>query len=187
MLKIKLLLLYSVILLLGGCGVPNYYVLSTASQPVTSYGNIEGAIGVEKVRVPKYLFKREIAVAKSASQVMFLDGANWAEEIDEGLTRRLVSFLQKKFNQPEVYQYPWDMDTQPYLKVSVQISRFIAQEGRVYLDASIQLENMQSGKHKAKLFTTSVPSGSDDTLIVTAMDKAFTILESQLAMEIRKF
>jgi len=187
MFKIKILSILFVLMVLGGCVSSNYYVLSTAPQPATIYSNISGSIGVEKVIVPKYLFEREIAVAKSSSQVTFLGGASWAEDIDEGLTQRLISFLQKKFNKPEVYNYPWDMHEQPRVKVKVQVSRFIAQGDRVYLDASIQLENMKTGKRKARLFSTTVPSGSNASSIVTAMDKAFGQLEEQVALCIRGF
>ena len=70
----------------------NYYVLSTASQPKESYPYKSQIIGVEKVKVPKYLFKREIAVAKSSNHVIFLGGSAWAEDMDAGLTSRLKLF-----------------------------------------------------------------------------------------------
>ncbi|KYJ87191.1 hypothetical protein AS592_11875 [Sulfurovum riftiae] len=187
MFKMKILSVLFLLAALTGCVSSNYYVLSTAPQPATTYRYVNGTIGVEKVIVPKYLFKREIAVAKSASQVTFLSGASWAEDIDEGLTQRLISFLQKKFNKPEVYNYPWDVGEQPRIKVKVQISRFIAQGDRVYLDASIQLENMRTGKRKAKLFSTTVPSGSSASSIVAAMDRAFDRLEEEVAEGIRRF
>jgi len=184
MFKIKCFLLSVLLFFLGGCASSSYYVLSTTPQPAVTYKHLNGAVGVEKVTVPKYLFKREIAVAKSSSEVNFLNGASWAEDMDEGLTRRLISFLQKKFNQPEVYSYPWGISEQPRIKIKVEISRFIAQGDRVYLDASIRLENMQTGRHKAELFSTSVPSKSSVSGIVAAMDRAFDQLEEQIARSI---
>ena len=77
--RIKILLTLIALLGLSGCVSSNYYVLSTASQPGVTYRYKNQVIGVEKITVPKYLFKREIAVAKSASQIIFLDGAVWAE------------------------------------------------------------------------------------------------------------
>lgn len=187
MIKMKFLIAFAAVLALSGCASSNYYVLSTAPQPQAIYHVRTGVIGVEKVTVPEYLFKRELAVAKSASQVTFLGSAEWAEDMDTGLTRRLISFLQKKFNQPEVYSYPWEVGDQPDRKVKVQISRFIYQTGRVYLDASIQLENLRTGKRKARLFSTSVPSGSSAPSIVEAMNKAFDQLEEQVALGIKAF
>ena len=150
-----------------------------------SYSSKSRVIGVEKVIVPKYLFKREIAVAKSSSQISFLPGASWAEDLDEGLTQRLIGFLQKKFNQPNVYAYPWGVDRQPATKVKVQITRFIAQGDKVYLDANWEAENMHTHQRKARLFSTTVPTSSDASSIVSAMDRAFGELEESVAKGLR--
>ncbi|SFV52646.1 hypothetical protein MNB_SV-8-1355 [hydrothermal vent metagenome] len=180
--------LLPLLLILGGCvSSNNYYVLSTASQPLHHYAQKHRVIGVEKVIVPKYLFKREIAVAKTSSQITFLDGAVWAEDLDAGLTQRLIGFLQKKFNQPNVYAYPWGVERQPTVKVKVQITRFIAQGERVYLDADWEVENMHTHKRKARLFSTTVPTKRDASSIVSAMDSAFGRLEKDIAEGIKNF
>lgn len=174
--------------LLSGCtgGGGSYYVLSVASQPSEVYTRKNKVIAVEKVSVPSYLFKREIATANSNSQITFL-GASWGEDLDEGLTNRLIGFLQKKFNQPAVYSYPWGLGKQPDIKVSVNITRFIAQNGIVYLDASWSLENMKGSKHVARLFSTSLATKRDAQNIVQAMDHAFTRFEETIAEGIRRF
>ena len=185
--RIKILLTLITVLILSGCVSSSYYVLSTPTQPSVSYAHKSRVIGVEKITVPKYLFKREIAVAKSASQIIFLDGAVWAEDMDAGLTHRLIGFLQKKFNQPSVYTYPWGTDKQPNIKVKVQITHFIAQGDRVYLDANWEVENMQTHKRSAKLFSTTVPTKSDASSIVDAMDRAFGKLEEDVARGVKLF
>jgi len=166
-------------------GCNKYYVLSTASEPAVHYGKKQRVIGVEKVVVPKYLFKREIAVAKSSSEITFLGSAVWAEDLDYGLTQRLIAFLQKKFNQPNVHKYPWGVDKQPTKKVKVQISRFIAMGDKVYLDANWEVLNMRTGSTKARLFSTSVLTSDDASAIVSAMDKAFGELEEVVARGIK--
>jgi len=182
-------LLFSFALLMAGCAMSNnYYVLSTASQPTTHFSSKNRTIGVEKVLVPKYLFKREIAVAKSASHVTFLDGAVWAEDLDAGLTQRLIGYMQKKFNQPKVYAYPWGTDRQPTVKLKVQVTRFIAQGDSVYLDANWEVENMRSSRRKARLFSVTVPlPGHGSSEIVDAMDRAFGKLEEAIAKGISSF
>jgi len=184
--KIKILFMCISLLTLVGCGTSgNYYILSVASQPTTVYSNKHKVIGVEKITVPGYLYKREIAVAKSSSQITLLSGAVWGEDLDAGLTHRLISFLQKKFREPSVYAYPWNMDRVPTIKVKVQITRFIAQGDRVYLDADWEVENMRTGKRKARLFSTSVATRSDASSIVNSMDQAFKQLEESIASGIR--
>lgn len=185
MTKIKILFTLSALLIVSGCSFSSYYVLSTASQPKQSYPYKSEIIGVEKVTVPEYLFKREIAVAKSSSQVVFLSGAQWAEDMDTGLTRRMIAYLQKKFQQPGVYAYPWGTDIQPGIKVKVNVTRFIAQAQSVYLDANWEVKNMKTGKRTLKLFTTSVPTKEDPESIVAAMDKAFGQLERDVARGVK--
>ena len=182
----KLLLSIIATFSLSGCFSSHYYVLSTASQPNVTYKQSSMSIGVEKVTVPQYLFKREIAVAKSDSEVSFLSDGTWAEDMDAGLTTRLISFLQKKFNQPKVHLYPWDLDTQPSKKVKVSISRFIAQDGKVYLDATWEVENMRTQHKKARLFHTALETKSMGTTdIVNTMNNAFRELEQAIAKGIR--
>jgi len=186
----KLLLALLALLLFTGCvgsSGSNYYVLSLSSQPTSVYARKNKVIAVEKVKVPAYLYKREIAVASSNSQIRLLGSALWGEDLDEGLSNRLVSFLQKKFNQPTVYSYPWGIDQQPDIKVSVQISRFIAQNGKVYLDASWSLEDFKRNKRVARLFATSVPTSNDVTQVVNAMNIAFSRFEESVAEGIRRF
>lgn len=178
---LKKLLLLPLLFLLDGCFSNNYYVLSTASEPVHHFIKKHRVIGVEKVIVPKYLFKREIAIAKSSSHIDFLTNAVWAEDLDAGLTQRLIGFIQKKFNQPNVYAYPWGVDRQPTLKVKVQITRFIAQGNLVYLDANWEVENMKTHSRKARLFSITVPTKSDASAIVASMNRAFGALEEHIA------
>ena len=173
-------------LLLGGCaGSGNYYILSNPSQP-SHVRQMHTSIGVETVTVPKYLFKRDLAVAKSSNHIVFLSGAQWAEDMDEGLTRRVVSYLQHALHNPDVHAYPWGVEQQPKRILNIAISRFIAQNGKVYLDASWSLEDTQSGRTTSHLFSTVVETGgSDAEHIVTAMDRAFGRLEASIAHSFR--
>jgi cholesterol transport system auxiliary component len=187
MTRIKLFLTLSALWIVSGCTFSNYYVLSTASQPKQSYTHTDQVIGVEKVTVPKYLFKREIAVAESSTQVTFLNASQWAEDMDTGLTHRLIAFLQKKFDQPSVYAYPWGTDSQPDIKVKVHITRFIAQGETVYLDASWEVKSMRTAQRSMKLFSTTVPTKPEASSIVDAMNKAFGALEEDVAKGVREF
>ncbi|MBT8344393.1 MAG: PqiC family protein [Sulfurovum sp.] len=188
MLKIKTLFILMILMSFSGCVTSsNYYVLSLAPQPTTMYANKSRSIGVKKVTVPEYLYKREIAVAKTSSQITLLSGAVWGEDLDAGLTHRLISFLQKKFQQPNVFAYPWGVDRQPSVKVNVDVTRFIAQGDKVYLDANWEVVHVNTNKRKAKLFSTTVATHSDAASIVDAMDSAFGQLEEDVARGIKGF
>ncbi len=175
------------LLFIYGCGSKGFYILSTVQNPQTIYKSRYKSIGVEKITLPQYLFKREIAVAKSSSQVTFISGV-WAEDLDRGLTNRVIGYLQKKFNIPNVKAYPWGTDKQPNLIVQIQITRFIAQGDKVYLYANWKVENTSSGKSISKLFNTTTPTDSkDEANIVASMDSAFGELEDDIARGIRGF
>jgi len=187
MLKITIPFAVLFILLLNSCGTSSYYVLSPAQQPSTSYAYKNKIIGVEKVTVPDYLYKREIAIAKSSTQISMLSGAQWGEDLDAGLTYRLISFVQKKFQQPSVYAYPWGLDRQPNLKLNVDVTRFIAQGNSVYLDANWEVVDMATKRRKIGLFHTKVTTKSDADSIVSSMDKAFTELTEVVAQGIKTY
>jgi cholesterol transport system auxiliary component len=181
----------SLLALLGltGCisGSSSYYILSVASQPKTTYARQKRVIGVEKVSVPGYLYKRDIAVAESTSQIRLLGGSKWGEDLDSGLTNRLIGYLQKKFNNPNVYLYPWGIDKQPNIKVSVHVTRFIAQGDKVYLNATWSVEDVKTKKRISRLFSTHVPTKSDAQSIVHAMDTAFSEFEERVARGVKHF
>ena len=182
----KKLIFFIFIFIFSSCNMyERFYVLSTASTPLKNSKTKYKVIGVEKVNIPKYLFKREIAVAKSSSEVIFLKKASWAEDLDDGITNRFVGFLQKKFNQPNVYVYPWGLTIQPDITIKLQITRFIAQDNKVTLEANWVVENLRTQQRKAKLFSTSVPTSDDASRIVASMDKALHQLEKDLAKAIQ--
>ena len=187
--KMKIILPFIVLLGLNGCvsSSKSYYVLSMASHPSVVYTKKNSVIGVEKITVPGYLYKREIAIAKTSNQITLLGNAQWGEDLDAGLTQRLISFLQKKFNQPNVYAYPWDVERQPNVKVGIQITRFIAQGDKVYLDANWEVTQLVTHRRMSKLFSTTVPTGSDASSIVQAMDSAFGQLEENVAQGVKGF
>ena len=171
---------------LSACGSSGYYILSVSPQPTTTYSHTQ-SIGITKLTVPEYLYKREIAIATSPNQISLLSGAVWGEDLDAGLTLRLIGFLQKKFQSPNIHAYPWGANSQPTLKVTVQITRFIAQGDHVYLDANWAVENLNTNKTKTKLFSTSVALASlDSSVIVAGMDSAFHQLEEDISRGIRK-
>ena len=188
MVRMKLLFTLIILLSLNGCiSSRSYYVLSNTSAPTSVYPNKHRVIAVEKVTVPEYLYKREIAVATSSSQITLLSGAVWGEDLDAGLTRRLISFLQKKFNQPSVYAYPWGVSREPSVIVKVDVTRFIAQGDKVYLDANWEVMQARTKNRRARLFSTSVATGSDANSIVDAMDRAFGQLEESVALGVKHF
>lgn len=185
---LKIIMTLITLWFLNSCGSSSsYYVLSPAPQPKSIYSYKNRIIAVEKVTVPEYLYKRDIAVAKTATQISLLNGAVWGEDLDTGLTNRLISFMQKKFQQPSVYAYPWGLDRQPNIKLNVDVTRFIAQGSSVYLDANWEVVDMATKRRKTGLFHTQVLTANDADSIVTAMDKAFGELEEVVSKGLKTY
>lgn len=181
----KNILIAMLVLLMTGCATKShYYVLSTAMQPSHVTPSAK-SIGVAQVILPSYMDKRQLTVARSGNQITQLDSALWAEDMDIGLTQRLISFLQKKFEQPNIFAYPWGVDRQPDIQVKLQVNRFLAQGDNVYLDANYLLVDMKHHKSHAYLFNTVLKTGTEPSAIVDTMDKAFGLLEEDIAEKIK--
>jgi cholesterol transport system auxiliary component len=173
------------VILMAGCATKShYYVLSTATQPSDVY-RFSRSIGVMQVLLPSYMDKRKLTIAYSGNQISQLDSVLWAEDLDIGLTQRLISFLQKKFSQPDVFAYPWDVERQPDIKVKVQINRFLAEGDTVYLDANYLITDTRTKKSHAHLFHTALQTTPEPAAIVNTMDKAFGKLEEDIAAKIK--
>jgi cholesterol transport system auxiliary component len=69
----------------------------------------------------------------------------------------------------------------------VDVTRFIAQGDKVYLDANWEVMQVRTQKRTARLFSTTVSTGSDADAIVDAMDRAFGQLEESVALGVKHF
>lgn len=185
----KHIILYLTLFTLVSCSSApkDLYVLSTVKEPAIKLTQNHTYIGVENITLPQYLNGQGIPVAKNPNEIFMLGGAKWAEALDTGLTNRLIMFLQKKFQLPTVYHYPWDIRAASGLKIKVRITHFIAQDDHVYLDANWQINKLDNDVIIAELFRTHLPADlSSAAAVVNAMDKAFSQLETQIAETIQK-
>ncbi len=178
------------ILIFNGCSIrgKNYYILSdTTPIEVVSISKKISSIGVADIKLPEYLLKESIPVEEKDQKIIFSKSDFWGVSMDRELTNRLISYLQKRLNMPEVYNYPWGIrgqkvDTKLYLK----ISHFIAKEKIVYLDASWQWID-KNGDTKSYLFSKKVESRSKDIKdVIEAMNKIFRILEESIVSSMLK-
>lgn len=178
------------LLLLVGCSsttAKNLYIFSMPTEPPMKYESMGMTIGVEQVIIPKYLARREISLVKNSNQLLLLKNAIWAENLDVELTSHLINFLQKKFQQPAVYLYPWDASHSKGVTVELRITRYITQNKQLYLDASWEVNSLTNDKRVIKLFSIVVATNPTAEAIVNAMDQAFRQLEEEIAKSIHQF
>ncbi|MEA3419136.1 MAG: PqiC family protein [Campylobacterota bacterium] len=176
-------------LALAGCFGPSNYFMLTGPTHIEAYQTKRlPTIGVEQITIPEYMQQGKIAVQLSPTQINYSDSSVWAEEMDASLTKQLISVIQKSFNHPNVYAYPWDLSQQAGVKIKVSISKFIAYGDNVYLDANWEILDLKRGRRYSRLFSTKVPSGKDTASVVASMNAAFEELSESIVREIaRKF
>ncbi len=162
--------------LFNGCTAPKSYILESKNLP-TSNKSINYSIGVKTIELPQYLLSKEIPYLQKENQIIYLKDKKWATYLDEHLTNRLVSTLQKSFNTPKVYKYPQNTSTKPDIILQININKFIADKDSVLLDATCTRNGKL--KEKDKLFNIKEPLSSKDD-IVNGMNRAFGKLEAQL-------
>jgi cholesterol transport system auxiliary component len=173
------------ILLLSGCGSSSYYVLSDI-HPQYSYKTSHISIGVEDVEVPRYLFKRELAIATTTNKIEFNPHAKWAEDMDDALTRRVVGSLQQKFQNPNIDKYPWGLDSIPRVVLHINITKFIAKGDIVYLNASYRITDTKTNKTKAYLYNKTLHINSTNAnVVIDTMDKLIEYLINDIAKKIQ--
>jgi cholesterol transport system auxiliary component len=174
-----------VAMFLVGCGSSSYYVLSDI-HPQHSQITSNISIGVEEVEVPKYLFKRELAIATTNNKVTFDSNIQWAEDMDEAITRRVVGTLQQKFRNPNIDKYPWGLDSIPKLILHINITRFITKGNEVYLNATYRITDTKTNKTKSYLYNKSIHLQNTNTdNIVSAMDKLIEYMIDDIARKIQ--
>lgn len=172
----KTFYIFLTLLLFVGCSTPKSYILENKNVPMTDK-IFHKSIGVKTIELPQYLLGREIPFLQADNQIIYLKDKKWATYLDEHLTNRVVSTLQKSFNTPKVYKYPHNTSTKPDFIVQITINKFIADKNSVILEATWVKEHVN--KPISKLFSKKISINSQEDIIV-GMNKAFSALEKEL-------
>ena len=176
--------------LLTGCGGPaQQYILSEPQSAITASRRPVRQIGVDQVIVPAYLVGNKIPIQSAAGELTYCDTAVWATAPEKGITRHLITYLQKRFATPHVYRYPWDIEKSTGVRLKVILNRLIYVESQsaVVLEASFFVEPISGHGRRARLFTTIIPVPKGETpLIVVAMNRAVDRLAEATARMIRR-
>ena len=162
------------LLLFSACSSKKSYILYSHDTLASNHA-LTGSISVKTIELPQYLLGREIPFLENKNEISYLKNRKWATYLDEHLTNRVISTLQKSFNTPKVYKYP--QKTEPNTLIKITINKFIAQKNSVILDAT------WSKNGESKLFFIEIPIFSKDD-VVDGMNMAFSALEKELVKDI---
>ena len=172
------------LLILAGCGGPStQYLLSVDSTKISKRSHKNVQIAVDKVTVPGYMEESQIAIQKSGGEISYRSEI-WAVPSAKALTSTLIRSLQKKFSNPNVYLFPWDVEKESGIRVKVTINQFIYNNGTVSLEATYFIKRIGSSHKRSYLFSTRVTSGADTATIVQAMRIAFGRLVEEIGRKL---
>ncbi len=162
------------ILMLSGCvGSTQYYMLGSSTSTKKHYTKSLPVIGVEKISLPEYMLRGEVATQLSPTQIHYSTSDEWVEDMEDSLTQQMIVTIQKSFDHPNVYAYPWGLSKQAGIKIKIAINKFISYGDFVYLDATWKINDLRRGKEYSRLFSAKVPSGRDTASVVAGMNVAF--------------
>ncbi len=182
---LKMIMISLMLLALSGCvGSTHYYMLTGPTVTEGHYAKHLPVIGVEKISLPEYMLRGEVATQLSPTQIHYSSSDEWVEDMEDSLTQQLIAAIQKSFNHPNVYAYPWGLSKQAGIKIKISISKFIAYGNYVYLDATWKINDLRRGKEYNRLFSVKVPSGKDTASVVAGMNKAFGKMAQGVASDL---
>ena len=180
----KQILFVIILLALTGCGgASKQYLLSVSPTSVSHASKRQVQIGVDKIIVPGYLEESQIAVQKGAGEISYRSEI-WAVPTAKALTNTLIRSLQKKFSNPSVYLFPWDVEKENGIRIKVTINQFIYSNGTVSLEATYFVKRIGSSHKRSYMFRTAVGSAADTPSVVQAMDAAFGRLIEEIGRRI---
>ncbi len=178
--EIYLLLIASIFI--SSCAThETQYLISIPSQ-VKRVKKRAISIGIKRIEIPQYLEHSSIALSDFENELRYFSNASWAEAVDVALSKRVVSYLQHKYNDPSIYLYPWGTDMVPKKVVSIRINRFIQRADHVELEVAWEIKTRGTQKPKRGIFSATMPSKSNSAKdVVKAMDATFAKFERYLS------
>lgn len=153
-------------------GEPRYYMMSPVAPPHPTEPIPDLALGVGPFALADYLQRANLVTRESPSRVHVAAEHKWAATLDTHLTELLAEDLRMRLGLPGVHVYPWQPGTRLDYQLTADVSRFIHQDGAVYLDARWHLFDRSNGKTIEGFSKITEPAAADYDEIVNAMSRA---------------
>ncbi len=84
----------------------HYYILPTRPVPAAAFPGMHWNIGVEPVKLPRYLDRPQIVTVAGQGEVRLAEFHRWAEPLRDGFTRLLIEGLNARFPEGQVLSLP---------------------------------------------------------------------------------
>ena len=122
------------VLLIGlmvGCGSAptRFYVLDALPDSRNPGGEQGPSVGVGPVTFPQYLDRPQIVTQSSENRLELSEFDQWAEPLQDNLTRVLAENLGSLIPTDSIYIFPWRGTSAIDYKVTLEVNRFIGTLG----------------------------------------------------------
>jgi len=173
----KIILTLLIVAIFSGCGTKQLYTIGDTIHITPSKESHREYIAIDKVELPIYFMDSPIYKKDSPHHLVEVEKANWIHAMDKHLTNVLVTYLQKSMNNPNIYRYPWSTANRMDKRISLSISKFIAYNGVVSLEANYHIldKNKKIGINNIFSITIDIKDESVAELI-NSMEQAYFIL-----------
>jgi uncharacterized lipoprotein YmbA len=166
---------------------PTQYFVLTSEERKAPAATAPRLLGVDRIELPEYLMRPEIATRTESNQLKIAEYDRWAESLKDGLSRTLRRDLERQLG-GHVLAAPFDPSHKPALVADVEVRRFerVLPVGAV-LEATWTLRDGATG---TVLVTQEAslrqPVTSNDTsAAVAALSSTLAALAAQIADAVR--
>jgi uncharacterized lipoprotein YmbA len=107
---------------------PRKFVLTPIQSAPPASGSTNVVIGMRTVRVPGYLSGKGFAMRKGNNEIEYLEGAEWAERVDNGLQHVVAANLSALIPTDQVRLSLWTEGTVSY-QIEINVEQFDVEAG----------------------------------------------------------
>ncbi len=151
----------------GGSSV-NYYLLTPDTGNIVNKPGLR--VGVGPVELPEYLSRSQVLVQVGNSRVVASREHRWAGPLQKNFTDVLTSNIAYRLGSADVVIYPWESPRSVDRQVVIKVTRFIASDSGVHLDARWRLLDRKGDQVKSGTLSLTEPVNIRDyDAIVTTM------------------
>ena len=169
----------------------DFYVLTsladTTPQAIEASARAEVGplVGVGPVELPSYLDQPAIVTRASANVLTLAEFDQWAQPLQDGITRILAEDLSQLLPVERIAVFPWKRADPVDIQVIVRVARFEVVSGQARLAAEWGLVSGDEGEVVSRRSSIAEPvSGAGYASRVAAMSRALARLSKEIAAAI---
>lgn len=180
------------LMVLNGCGFgrrqppTQLYILTSLprTEGTLATGGQGTAIGVGPISLPEYVNRSQIVTGSNRNELSQASSAQWAEPLEDNLTRVLAENLSVLLSTARVIPFPWQGFAPVEYQVVVGVTRFLGEPGgEVSLEALWNIVGTD-GRSVVVSRQSSVREqvgGQDYGALAAAMSRAVAALSRDIA------